>query len=148
MKRFAFLGAILMSYVIVGCDMGSTQPKKLTIAEMIANGKEEAGSQCTKGDVSLNCEFLSGDLTGTGKWHHTKVYISKSGNVDVSIDGEKFRKTSTDSTFSAGTNYALFDFESASGKKATVTISNSNDGSDISLEAFDKNGKKILIANR
>lgn len=147
-KRLAWLGVILTPYILVGCDIGSTQPKKLTIAEMIATGKEEAGSQCSNGDVSLKCEFLSGDLTGSGKWHHTQVFVSKSGAVDLIVDGEKFKNISSDGKFASGTNYAIYHFKSPSSKTAVVTISNDNAGASMNIEASNKDGKKILIGNR
>ena len=106
MKRALVVGLGLMA--LLGCDDKFQISKLLppkdppSIAEMIATGKEEITSECKKGDVSFNCEFLTGDLTGTGKWHHTKLYLHNNGRVDMIIDGKAYYQSDISSNTFAG----------------------------------------------
>ena len=133
---------------MAGCD-GQVEktPQKPTIASMIASGNEERTSVCEKGSVSLKCEYLAGDLLGSGKWHHAIVHVSQRGEVSLSIDNEAFYQTDARSGFLNGVKYGHFDFKGFKNSKATVSISNSNEGSRISLDAWDANEKKFMTAS-
>lgn len=144
---------LILAFVgLTGCDNppakndASATSLKPSISEMIANGTEEKTSQCTKGDVSLNCEFLSGDLLGTGKWHYAKVFISKDGKVDVTVDGERFFSVGTDSYFHEGVDVGSFKFKGVKDSMAEVRVSNSNSGSTISLDVWNAAEKQFMMA--
>lgn len=144
---------LILAFVgLTGCDNppakndASATSSKPSISEMIANGTEEKTSQCTKGDVSLNCEFLSGDLLGTGKWHYAKVFISKDGKVDVTVDGERFFSVGTDSYFHEGVDVGSFKFKGVKDSMAEVRVSNSNSGSTISLDVWNAAEKQFMMA--
>ncbi|MCS3602752.1 hypothetical protein M2371_001961 [Buttiauxella sp. BIGb0471] len=150
MKRL-FIAFALIG--LSGCDNASDQDSipsadsKPSISSMIANGTEELTSECTKGEVSLDCEFLSGDLLGSGKWHHAKVFISKQGKVDVTIDNERFYQIEASSGFYQGENVGKFRFKGLNNSIAEVTIRNSNSESKISLDAWNTDSKKFMIAS-
>ena len=145
---------LILAFVgLTGCDNppakndASATSSKLNISEMIANGTEEKTSQCTKGNVSLNCEFLSGDLLGTGKWHYAKVFISKDGKVDVTVDEERFFSDGADSYFHEGVDVGSFKFKGVKDSKAEVRIGNSNSGSTISLDVWNAAEKQFMMAS-
>lgn len=146
MKKFLAVG--MLALLLTGCD-GQVEeiPQKPTIASMIASGTEEITSVCEKGTASLKCEYLAGDLLGSGKWHHAIVHVSQSGEVSLSIDNETFYQTDARSGFVNGVKYGNFDFNGLKKAKATVSISNSNEGSRISLDAWDENDKKFMTAS-
>lgn len=145
---------LVLAFVgLTGCDnppvknKASATDSKPSISEMIANGTEEKTSQCSKGDVSLNCEFLSGDLLGTGKWHYAKVFISKGGKVDVTVDAERFFSVGSNSYFHEGVDVGSFKFKGVKDSKAEVRISNSNSGSTISLDVWNAADKHFMMAS-
>ncbi len=145
MRKLLLIAAVVS---MVGCDgQVDAPPQRPTIASMIANGTEERVSECEKGSVSLKCEYLSGDLLGSGKWHHAIVHISKSGDVSLSIDNLSYYQLDARSGFVNGEKFGHFDFSGPSKSKARVSISNSNDGSRISLDAWDANENKFMAAS-
>ncbi|EJJ3922860.1 hypothetical protein NI479_004990 [Salmonella enterica] len=150
MKKFLAISALVM--VITGCDNNQSykpeQSSKPTIAAMIASGTEEKTGQCTKGNVSLNCEFLSGDLLGSGKWHHAKLSISKDGDVSLSIDNEAFYQSDTNTKFYDGRKTTTFKFKGLKHSIAEVDIINSNEGSQLSLSAWNDKDEKYMIADK
>lgn len=143
MKKYILLMIIVSLF---GCD-NPKKDNKLTIASMIASGKEERTTQCEKGSVSLKCEFLSGDLLGSGKWHHAIVYISNSGKLDVTVDNMGYYQTKENGGFSAGNQYAYFEFKGLNNSKAVVQINNTNEESRIDLNVWNANGDKYMTAS-
>lgn len=148
---FSICVLFLMSVISTGCDdkfqMSKLLPPKdpLTIAEMIATGKEEMASECKKGDVSFNCEFLTGDLTGTGKWHHTKLYLHNSGKVDMIIDGNAYYQSDINSKTLSGEETTTFMMKGVSGGRGEVNILSSNEGKSLNFEAYDVDDKRFVM---
>lgn len=141
---------LLIAFVLVGltgCDQAVEASAKPTIASMIASGSEEVTSECSKGGVSLTCEFLSGDLPGSGKWHHAKVFISNQGQVDINVDDERFYQTDSDGGFYQGEQVGRFKFKGLQNSLAEVTVRSSNSESKINLAVWDSAGKKIMMAS-
>lgn len=135
--------------MLTACDnkTNSTLVSKPTIASMIASGNEKLTTECIKGDISLNCEFLSGDLLGTHKWHHAKFYLSNNGDAEMIIDNENFDRSDVRRGFYEGRNVTVFQFEGADGSRSEITIITSNNGSDINMDAWNKVGKKFMIGS-
>ncbi|MGG6045053.1 hypothetical protein [Salmonella enterica] len=150
MKKFLAISALAM--VLAGCDNNKvskpTQSSKPTIAAMIASGTEEKTGLCTKGNVSLNCEFLSGDLLGSGKWHHAKLSISKNGDVSVSIDNEVFYQSDASTSFYDGRKTATFKFKGLKHSIAEVDIVDSNDESRLDLSAWNDKDEKYMSVSK
>lgn len=144
MKKCILFLAIVCLF---GCDNQNNKKDKLTIAAMIASGREEKTTQCEKGSVSLKCEFLSEDLIQSGKWHHSIVYISNSGDVDVTVDNMSYYKTNANSRFYDGNKNAYFSFKGLNNGKAGVNIINSNNESRITLNVWDSKGDKYIYAS-
>ena len=148
-KKVLVVGLSLMS--LMGCD-DKFQISKLTppkdppsIAEMIATGKEEMASECKKGDVSFNCEFLTGDLTGSGKWHHTKLYMHNSGRVDMIIDGNAYYQDDISNSSFAGQETTSFTMKGVSGDRGEVNLVRSNEGKSLNFEAYNKDDKRFVM---
>ncbi|HBR1419773.1 hypothetical protein ABK660_06325 [Klebsiella pneumoniae] len=148
---FSICILFLVSLISTGCDdkfqMSKLLPPKdpLTIAEMIATGKEEMASECKKGDVSFNCEFLTGDLTGNGKWHHTKLYLYNGGRVDMVVDGKAYYQSDIRSNNFAGQETTSFTMKGVDGDHGEVNIVRSNEGKSLNFEAYDKGGKRFVM---
>ena len=149
MKRALVVGLGLMA--LLGCDDKFQISKLLppkdppSIAEMIATGKEEITSECKKGDVYFNCEFLTGDLTGTGKWHHTKLYLHNNGMVDMIIDGKAYYQSDISSNTFAGQETTTFIMKGVGGDNGEVNIVRSNEGKSINFEAYNKDDKRFVM---
>lgn len=149
MKRALVVGLGLMA--LLGCDDKFQISKLLppkdppSIAEMIAKGKEEITSECKKGDVSFNCEFLTGDLTGTGKWHHTKLYLLNNGMVDMIIDGKAYYQSDISSNTFAGQETTTFTMKGVGGDNGEVNIVRSNEGKSLNFEAYNKDDKRFVM---
>ncbi|WP_213225831.1 hypothetical protein [Klebsiella variicola] len=149
MKRALVVGLGLMA--LLGCDDKFQISKLLppkdppSIAEMIATGKEEITSECKKGDVSFNCEFLTGDLTGTGKWHHTKLYLHNSRMVDMIIDGKAYYQSDISSNTFAGQETTTFTMKGVGGDNGEVNIVRSNEGKSLNFEAYNKDDKRFVM---
>ncbi|HHB7892947.1 TPA: hypothetical protein ACN7BM_004306 [Klebsiella pneumoniae] len=149
MKRALVVGLGLMA--LLGCDDKFQISKLLppkdppSIAEMIATGKEEITSECKKGDVSFNCEFLTGDLTGTGKRHHTKLYLHNSGMVDMIIDGNAYYQSDISSNTFAGQETTTFTMKGVGGDNGEVNIVRSNEGKSLNFEAYNKDDKRFVM---
>lgn len=145
MKMLLLLLAVMG---LLGCDGTENPPlnSKLSIASMIANGKEEFATECSKGNVALKCEFLSGDLLGSGKWHHTIVYISNSGEVDIKVDNESFYQTDSDYGFHQGEKVSILKFKGGDGSLAEVKIRNANDKSMLTFDVFNKDSKRFVMS--
>ena len=149
MKRALVVGLGLMA--LLGCDDKFQISKLLppkdppSIAEMIATGKEEITSECKKGDVSFNCEFLTGDLTGTGKWHHTKLYLHNNGMGDMIIDGKAYYQSDISSNTFAGQDTTTFTMNGVGGDNGEVNIVRSNEGKSLNFEAYNKDDKRFVM---
>lgn len=149
MKRALVVGLGLMA--LLGCDdkfqISKLLPPKdpSSIAEMIATGKEEITSECKKGDVSFNCEFLTGDLTGRGKWHHTELYLHNSGMVDMIIDGKAYYQSDISSNTFAGQETTTFTMKGVGGDNGEVNIVRSNEGKSLNFEAYNKDDKRFVM---
>lgn len=149
MKRALVVGLGLMA--LLGCDDKFQISKLLppkdppSIAEMIATGKEEITSECKKGDVSFNCEFLTGDLTGTGKWHHTKLYLHNNGMVYMIIDGKAYYQSDISSNTFAGQETTTFTMKGVGGDNGEVNIVRSNEGKSLNFEAYNKDDKRFVM---
>lgn len=102
-------------------------------------------SQCKKGEVSFNCEFLSGDLIGTGKWHHTKLYLHNSGSIDMNVDGQSFYQSDiTRSTFE-GQETTTFVMKGLKGSNGKVNIVRSNEGKSLNFEVYNSDDKRFVM---
>ncbi|MCB5315765.1 hypothetical protein [Yersinia intermedia] len=147
MKKLIITLAVL---VLAGCDNQPERkiPEKPSIASMIASGTEEKTTNCSNGSVTSSCEFLSGDLLSSGKWHHAKVYISNTGDVDITVDGERFYKVDSDSGFYEGRNTITVTLKGLNKSSAEVSITNSNSGSRLSIDVYNKDGKKFMMASK
>ena len=149
MKKILVVGLSLMS--LMGCDdkfqLSKLVPPKdpPSIAEMIDAGKEEMASECKKGDVSFNCEFLTGDLTGTGKWHHTKLYLLNSGRVDMIVDGNVYYQSDISNSSFAGQETTSFTMKGVSGDHGEVNLVRSNEGKSLNFEAYNADGKRYVM---
>ncbi len=149
MKKMLVLG--LASLIVSGCDdkfqMSKLLPPKdpPSIAEMISTGKEKMTFECKKGEVSFNCEFLTGDLTGTGKWHHTKLYLHTSGKVDMVIDGRTYYQSDVSSDTFAGQETTTFVMKGIDGGRGEVNIVRSNEGKSLNFEAYGSDDKRFVM---
>lgn len=141
-------GVTCSAFILIGCDNssdGAETPTKPSIASMIASGTEERTVSCKNGRVSLDCEYLSGDLLGTGKWHYAKTSVSNNHNeISLVIDNEGFYLVNTDNYFSRGTEYSTLTFKGVNGNSARITTSSSNSGSSVELEAWNNKNKKFM----
>lgn len=137
------LGITTITVILMGCDDSSdTKP---SIASMIASGKEEKTSSCEKGRVSLECEYLSGDLLGTGKWHYAKTSVSNDDyKMSLVIDNESFYIVNADNRFSQGEKYSTLTFKGLNGDSARITTRSSNSGSNVELEAWNDKNEKFM----
>lgn len=148
-KKVLVVGLSLMA--LLGCDdkfqISKLLPPKdpLSIAEMIATGQEEMASECKKGDVSFNCEFLTGDLTGTGKWHHTKLYLHNSGRADMIIDGNAYYQSDISNNSYVGQETTSFTMEGVGGEHGKVNVVRSNEGKSLNFEAYNKDDKRFVM---
>lgn len=141
--------------LLAGCDDNKPQPpksilpeSKLSISEMISASKEERVSECKSGSESLNCEFLGGDLLGSGKWHHSKLFIHNNGKIDLVIDGNPYYQVDSSNSTYAGNRYTNFEMKGLRDEAtATITITNSNDGKSLSFEGMNSEGAKFVIGN-
>ncbi|NHV08538.1 hypothetical protein G9X43_06605 [Cronobacter turicensis] len=143
------LSIIAVALMLSACDDQPTHtaPSKPTVAQMIANGTEEYTFDCKKGSFTTNCEILSGDQQGSGKWHHATIYISKEGQVDIKIDGEAFYQHDVNNSFFQGTRYSNIIFKGVNGNSAKVTLSKDNDGTRLSMEGYNKDAKRFMLAS-
>lgn len=136
---------------LMGCDdkfqLSKLAPPKdpLSISEMVASGKEEMASECKKGDVSFDCEFLTGDLTGTGKWHHTKLNLYNSGKVDMVVDGKPYIQSDVSSSTLEGRETTTFIMRDAQGGRGAVNIVSSNESKSLNFEAYDHNDRRFVM---
>lgn len=146
MKKITLL--MISTLTLAGCDNKSIDnPAKLSISQMIATGKQEKITQCQKGSVSLKCEYLSGDLLGTGKWHHTITHIANNGDVSIKVDGVNYYKTDSRSGFFDGEAFSEYEFKGMDGSKAIVHVSNKNEGSVIKVDVWNSKGKRFIMTS-
>lgn len=145
MKKLLLLLAITS---LLGCDDvdKSAKNSKGSIASMIASGQEEFATECSNGNVTLKCEFLSSDLLGSGKWHYTTIYISNSGEVDINVDNEAFYKTDSDYDFHQGAKVSTLKFKGSNGSLAKVIIRNSNEKSTLTFDVYDKKSNRFAMS--
>ncbi|MCS3429756.1 hypothetical protein [Klebsiella sp. BIGb0407] len=140
MKKTLLIAAAVM--VITGCDGKSQALKPLqpqepvSIAEMIATGKPVMASECRKGEGSFNCEFITGDLTKPGKWHHTRLNLYKGREAEMVIDGNPYNVTDFANNATARQETTLFVMKSARGDRGEIKIVKSSEGKSLSFNAY------------
>lgn len=146
-----FLVVITGVLIISGCDdkfqMSKLLPPKdpLSIAEMISTGKEEMATECKKGTTSFNCEFLTGDLIGSGKWHHTKLYLYNNGKVDMVVDGKPYYQSGVGSNTVEGQEITSFMLKGVGGGRGEVNLVSSNEGKSLNFEAYNADDKRFVM---
>lgn len=129
--------------VLVGCDGKSQALKPLpsqdaaSMTEMMATGKPAATSECRKGEGSFNCEFITSDLTESGKWHHTRLNLRKGREASMVIDGDRYNLTEVESNATARQETTSFFMKSTKGKRGEIIIERSNEGNLLSFNAYD-----------
>lgn len=143
------LGVVLLA----GCDDKSqstaTIPTKniLTIAEMITKGKEDITSECNKKETSLNCEFLTPNLTNLGQWHHTKVVLYKGKEAVMIIDGKEFSLSTFDAIATAEQETIIFAMKNTDGEKGDIKIVSSDRGKLLSFNAYRADNKHLTASS-
>ncbi|MCS3429762.1 hypothetical protein [Klebsiella sp. BIGb0407] len=151
MKKILLITAGVV--LLAGCDgksqVSTTTPSKnlLTIAEMITKGKEDRISECNKREASLNCEFLTPDLTNQGKWHHTKVVLYKGKEANMVIDGKEFNVTTFDTNASAEHETTTFSMRNTDGGRGDIKIVSSDEGKLLSFNAYGVDDKSIVASS-
>ena len=144
------LGVTTITFILIGCDNSSDKAEastKPSISSMIASGTEEKKISCKGGSVSLDCEYLSGDLLGTGKWHYAKTSVSNNHNeISLVIDNESFYLVNTDNHFAQGTERSTLTFKglNGNGNSARIITRSSNSGSSVELEAWNSKNEKFM----
>lgn len=147
-KILLFMAAVI---ILSGCDdkfqlsMLAPPSDPPSISEMIASGKEELASECKRGSVTYECEFLTGDLLGSGKWHHTKIYLHNDGAATMNIDGDSYSQRSVDRSFYDGDNIIKIMMAGVRGGTATLQIISSNEGKSLIFDAYDSEDKKFVM---
>ena len=151
MKKKLLIAASVV--LLAGCDdkfqSTATVPSKniLTIAEMMAKGKEDVISECNKRETSLNCEFLTPNLTNQGQWHHTKVILYKGKEADMIIDGKAFSLTTFDTIASAEQETAIFSMKNVDGARGYIEIVSSDEGNLLSFNAYGADNKHFTASS-
>jgi len=132
--------------VLAGCD-GKSQALKplpsqnpLSIAEMMATNKEATAAECRKGEGSFSCEFITGDLNKSGKWHHTWLNLHK-GEAEMVIDGNRYKLDDVESNASARQETTSFFMKSAVGERGAIKVVSSDEGKFLSFEAYGSDNK-------
>lgn len=149
-KILLFVSGVML---LAGCDdksqVAATVPSKnlLTIAEMIIKGKEDITSECNKREASLNCEFLTPDLTNQGKWHHTKVVLYKGKEADMVIDGKAFNLAAFDTNASVDQETTIFSLKNVDGGRGDIKIVNSDEGKLLSFNAYSSDNKHFVASS-
>ena len=133
--------------VLAGCD-GKSQALKplpsqnpLSIAEMIATNKESVAAECRKGEGSFSCEFITGDLNKSGKWHHTWLNPHKGGEAEMVIDGNRYNMDDIQSNASASQETTSFLMKSAVGDRSAIKVVSSDEGKSLRFEAYGSDNK-------
>lgn len=135
---------ILSALALTGCDNSKAEnPAQKTVQQ---DSVEQFKFDCVKG-TAIECTVVAGDLLGSGKWHHAKVYIYPD-NIDANIDGEHFSKEDFDSSLFEGQKISTYKLKSATGKVAEFTVSEKSAAKMLSLDAWGSDGKKYLTASR
>lgn len=150
MKRILLIAAGVM--MLAGCDVKSQALKSLpsqdtlSIAEMIATGKEAISSECKKSEGSFNCEFLTGDLTEPGKWHHTQLNLYQGGEADMAIDGNLYHLYAVESKTSAKQETTSFLMKGVESGRGEIKIVRSDEGKLLNFDAYDSDNKHYTKA--
>lgn len=136
-----FLSVVALS----GCDEGSAKKDiNHSVSNDSANGPK---FECSEGNISFDCNVVSGDQLGSGKWR--KAIISLSGsNASLNVDGESFYKDKLENSFFEGTKYTTYKMKGTKGNFASITIENSNSGARLSLNVEDSKGNLMLTASK
>lgn len=151
MKKILLIAAGVM--LLAGCDdksqVTATIPSKniLTITEMIAKGQEDIISECNKRESSLDCEFLTPDLTDQGKWHHTKVVLYKGREADMVIDGKAFNLAAFDTNASAEQETTTFSMKNVDGGRGDIKIVSSDNGKLLSFNLYSSDDKHFVASS-
>lgn len=137
--------ATILTLILSGCDnRGATEsaPQQQPKPE-----QESAQFTCGKGKVSLECDIVSGDQLGSGKWRHAKLDIS-GAEASLNMDDESFYQTDVESSFVNGRRYSIFKLQGMKGSTAEVTLSVSNSENSLSVDVHDSKGKLMLTSMR
>lgn len=140
MRKLIFLALVFIT--LVGCDQKPIQP---TVQQEKKAEYEEYKFDCSSNNRRVECNVVAGDLLGSGKWHHAKIYMY-SGEVDANIDGSHYIKTDFRTSFYEGNKYNTFELKASDKSYAEVTIVDDKDGMKLTLEAWDKDGKRFISA--
>jgi len=108
---------------------------------------ESAKFDCNNGSVSLECHITAGDQLGSGKWRHAKLNLSGS-DASLIVDGESFYKDDVNSYFADGERVTTFGMKGIQKSKAEITLTSANEGSRLSVNVWDENGKLMLTSSR
>ena len=145
MKKILLIVAGVL--VLAGCD-GKSQALKplpsqnpLSIAEMMATNKEAMTSECRKGEGLFSCEFITGDLTEPGKWHHTWLNLRKGRDAEMVIDGQRYKLDDVESKASAREETTSFFLKNAGGGRGEIKIVSSDEGKSLSFNAYRSDNK-------
>lgn len=151
MKKILLIAAGVV--LLAGCDdksqVTAAIPSEniLTITEMIAKGQEDIVSECNKRESSLDCEFLTPDLTDLGKWHHTKVVLYKGREADMVIDGKAFNLAAFDTNASAEQETTTFSMQNVDGGRGEIKIVSSDNGKLLSFNLYSSDDKHFVASS-
>lgn len=151
MKKILLIAA--SAIWLTGCDDRFQLSKPLasknmlSIAEMAATGKEDISSECRKGEISFNCEFLSLDLAGSGKWHYTKLYLYENGKAGMVFDGKAYNLDDIDINVSAVQETTLFSMKESEGGRGKIKIVRSNEGKLLNFDAYGSDNKHLAMGS-
>lgn len=144
-KSLIYVSAVISVMAsLLGCDQSPSVQSSVSQPKT-EKKYEEFKFECSSNSGKTNCTVVAGDLLGSGKWHHAKIYMAE-GNVDANIDGEHYSKIDFSSDFYEGIKYNVFKLESTSGNTANVTITQDQTTTGISFEAHNQQGEKFLTA--
>lgn len=136
--------ASMLTLILSGCDNQSAT--KLDQQQQ-ATEQESAKFDCGKGKVSIECEVVSGDQLGSGKWRHARLDIS-GAESSLNMDGESFYQTDVQSSFINGKRHSTYKLKGMKGSTAEISLSVANSENSLSVEVYDSNGKLMLTSTR
>lgn len=138
------IAASILTLILSGCD--NQGEAKLALQQQ-PREQESAKFNCGKGNVSLECEIVSGDQLGSGKWRHAKLNIS-GAESSLNMDGESFYQTDVQSSFINGKRHSTYKLKGMKGSTAEISLSVANSENSMIVEVYDPNGKLMLTSTR